>query len=351
LQIATDSTFASALLLSDSTIVDTFRTVTTLAYGKRYFWRVNGKNAGGNGQYSAVWNLSTLPQDPSVPVQIVPANGATGQPTTLTLRWTRPVGATSFRLQFGTDSSFTSGIILDDGAVTDTFRTVSGLALLTKYFWRVNADNIGGTSPFSPSWGFTTGLPAASAPVLMNPANGAQTGASVNFAWQASTPLVDKYWIDVAADSFFTFKITDTTLTQTSKIISGLIVGQKYFWRTRAHNAIGWGPFSQVWTITISSTVGVEEERGVPEKFALNQNYPNPFNPSTQIEFAVPQESRVTVEVYTMLGEKVATVVDEVMPVGYHTARFDASQLASGLYLYRMTSGQFTMTRKMMLVR
>jgi hypothetical protein len=351
LQIATDSTFASGILLNDSTAVDTFNTVTTLAYGKKYFWRVSGKNVGGSGSYSPVWNFFTLPQDPNVPIQLAPLDGATGQPTTLTLRWTRPAGATSFRLQFGTDSSFTSGIILDDAAMTDTFRTVSGMALLTKYFWRVNADNIGGTSAFSPAWGFTTGVPMASAPVLQNPANGAQTGTAVNFAWQASTPLVDRYWIDVAADSFFTFKITDTTLTQASKIISGLIVGQKYYWRVRAHNPGGWGTFSQVWTINVSSTVAVEEERGMPERFGLSQNYPNPFNPTTQIEFAVPQESRVTVDVYTMLGEKVATVVDERMPAGYHTVRFDASQLASGLYLYRMTAGQFVMTRKMMLVR
>ena len=72
----------------------------------------------------------------------------------------------------------------------------------------------------------------------------------------------------------------------------------------RAHNAGGWGPYSEVRSFTRDIT-DVSETRAIPKEFQLTQNYPNPFNPATQIEFGVPKESRVTLEVYNLLGQKV----------------------------------------------
>ena len=88
-----------------------------------------------------------------------------------------------------------------------------------------------------------------------------------------------------------------------------------------------------------------------PAAFALEQNYPNPFNPSTSIRFRVPEEGWVTLAVYDLLGREIATVVDGQKAPGSYAVEFDASGLASGLYVYRLTAGSFTQTRKMMLVR
>lgn len=91
---------------------------------------------------------------------------------------------------------------------------------------------------------------------------------------------------------------------------------------------------------------------GKPEVFALEQNYPNPFNPSTRIQFALPQTSNVTLEVYDMLGRKVATLINgEQMSAAFHTVNFDASALSSGMYIYRIEAGNFVSTKKMMLIK
>jgi hypothetical protein len=90
---------------------------------------------------------------------------------------------------------------------------------------------------------------------------------------------------------------------------------------------------------------------GIPRNFSLDQNYPNPFNPSTSIQFELPFATHVTLQVYSVLGEKVRTLVDEYRPAGSYAVTMDCMGLASGVYYYRITAGNFTQTRKMTLVR
>jgi hypothetical protein len=81
------------------------------------------------------------------------------------------------------------------------------------------------------------------------------------------------------------------------------------------------------------------------------QNYPNPFNPETTIRFTLPEKSKVRLTVYSITGEYVVTLVNSVMNEGHHQVTFDASKLASGIYLYRIQAGEFTQVRKMMLLK
>lgn len=99
-------------------------------------------------------------------------------------------------------------------------------------------------------------------------------------------------------------------------------------------------------------TTSVEAE-GVttPAEFSLLQNYPNPFNPTTTIAFSLPQSSFITLKVYNLLGSQVATLLEAYKPAGQHTVSFDASALASGLYYYTLTAGDFKQSRKMLLLR
>ena len=93
------------------------------------------------------------------------------------------------------------------------------------------------------------------------------------------------------------------------------------------------------------------EDETAPETFALGANWPNPFNPSTEIAFALPEATDVRLVVYDLLGREVARLVDGPLGAGRHAARFDAAQLASGVYLYRIEAGAFTATRRMTLVK
>jgi hypothetical protein len=92
-------------------------------------------------------------------------------------------------------------------------------------------------------------------------------------------------------------------------------------------------------------------EGGVPSTFALHQNYPNPFNPSTTIQFDLPQELQVKLNVYNSAGQLVASLVNERRQAGTHRVTFTATNLASGMYLYRLEAENFVQTRKLLLVR
>jgi hypothetical protein len=95
----------------------------------------------------------------------------------------------------------------------------------------------------------------------------------------------------------------------------------------------------------------VTNNGGVPERFALEQNYPNPFNPTTKINFTVPKSARVTLTIFNVLGQKVATLVDGFMNTGSYTVDFNATNLATGVYFYRLEAGGLSAAKKMLLLK
>jgi hypothetical protein len=96
---------------------------------------------------------------------------------------------------------------------------------------------------------------------------------------------------------------------------------------------------------------GVATLPGVAGEYKLSQNYPNPFNPSTKIDFSIPSAGLAQLKVFNVLGQEVATLVNENMTVGNHSVTFDASRLASGVYLYKLVAGSFVSTKKMVLLK
>lgn len=109
--------------------------------------------------------------------------------------------------------------------------------------------------------------------------------------------------------------------------------------------------FSVMGTSHLSDVTGVEKLPGVAESFDLAQNYPNPFNPSTNIRFSIPEEGFVTLKVFNILGQEVASLVNEVKTTGNYEVSFDASQLTSGIYFYTINTGNYSQTKKMMLIK
>ena len=133
---------------------------------------------------------------------------------------------------------------------------------------------------------------------------------------------------------------TTTELSKYSFLDQGLTVG-KYQYRLKQIDYDG--------SFEYSKKVSVEISR--PVEFSLEQNYPNPFNPSTTIQFSIPSEGVIKLTVLNIIGEEIETLVNEYKTEGTHQVIFNAENIPSGIYFYKLDSGSFTQTRKMILIK
>ncbi|NCS90343.1 MAG: hypothetical protein CO127_05920 [Ignavibacteria bacterium CG_4_9_14_3_um_filter_36_18] len=130
---------------------------------------------------------------------------------------------------------------------------------------------------------------------------------------------------------------TDHFITLTPNMLNGTVINQ---WSVMGDHDL------------VDVVVGVEELNSLtPAQYELTQNYPNPFNPSTKIRFGIPEAGLVNIKVFDVLGQEVTTLVNEFRNAGYHEVDFSASKLNSGIYFYTITSGNFSATKKMMLLK
>ncbi|MEW5843122.1 MAG: YCF48-related protein [Bacteroidota bacterium] len=122
----------------------------------------------------------------------------------------------------------------------------------------------------------------------------------------------------------------------------------------------GWvvGNYSIIHKTTTGGETSIKEENKSPTDFVLYQNYPNPFNPTTTIKFSIPSvgrnsisTSKVTLKVYDLLGREITTLVNEEKLAGNYEVKFDGSKLCSGVYFYRLTAGDFTASKKLILLK
>ena len=106
------------------------------------------------------------------------------------------------------------------------------------------------------------------------------------------------------------------------------------------------------WKDTVSQVVtGVDDIKQAPLSYDLSQNYPNPFNPSTTIKYSVPRTAFVSLKVYDVLGREVAALVNEEKSAGNYEVKWNAENFASGIYLYKIQTGSFTQTKKMIYLK
>ncbi len=201
-------------------------------------------------------NFGTVPSlpAPSVPTLSSPTNGATNQSLTPTLTWLAATAATSYNLQVSTASNFSSPLINATG-ITTTSRAISGLANSTTYYWRVSSTNTTSTSAWSAVRSFTTAAPLAIpvAPTLSSPANLAtNVSRTPTMSWNAVTGAAT-YEIQISTDAigFSTLAFGRTGLTARSIRVSPQLGSRTvYYWKVRAVNAAGTGPWSTVRSFT-----------------------------------------------------------------------------------------------------
>jgi hypothetical protein len=159
------------------------------------------------------------------------------------------------------------------------------------------------------------------------------------------------YELELSDNPSFNNATTIRGLTNPFDLVSGLSNG-RYYWRTRSVTADGkYSDYSQVAHFDVNSATAVGDNEIVPTEFALSQNYPNPFNPTTRISYQLAKDSYVTLKVYDLLGREVATLVNKNMKAGKYSVDFNASNLATGIYFYKLTAGDFNAVRKMILLK
>jgi hypothetical protein len=153
LQVSTDSTFAAAFVVNDSTVMDTAKVVRGYPGQSPVYWRVRSSNGAGTSAFSSAFTFTT--GFPGTTVALYPPNVATDIPTQLTLRWAKSPAAASYRLQLALNASFTAAL-LDTAGLTDTTFTPAPLEYYKIYFWRLRAKNGIGEADWSVSSRFRT---------------------------------------------------------------------------------------------------------------------------------------------------------------------------------------------------
>jgi hypothetical protein len=256
-QLSTSSDF-NPLLVDDSSLTATSKAVGPLENDKTYYWRVRTKDAVGSCGWSATWSFTTLPAAPDVPTLSTPENAAANQTLSPSLAWSASSRAVTYCVQLSSATNF-DPLLVDDSALTSTSKAVGPLANSATYFWRVRAKNSAGNSDWSATWSFSTLPPSAGALDLFSPGNGAVDQAiSPSLTWNAVTSA-STYCVQLSNASNFTpLLVDDSSLTTTVKAVGPLANGTTYFWRVRAKNAAGTGPWSATWSfVTIPSLPGV----------------------------------------------------------------------------------------------
>lgn len=292
---------------------------------------------------------------PPIPTLAFPNNNSNNIEDTVILKWFYPNLASSYRLQISKVQTFDSLLVYDVSGIADTFKTITGLDGQTKYYWRVNSVNAGGTSNFSAPFNFTTGFPPKS--LLAYPLNNTLNIPVDTFLYWRSTPGAATYKLMLARSLDFaqnSIIVNADGLIDTFFAVSGLQQNALHFWKVKATNQYGDGLYSDIWRFKTYNPTGIDNIEYIPDEYALEQNYPNPFNPVTKIRVKISQSGYATLKVYNLLGEEIVTLVSDYLNPGTYLFTFDSASknnIPSGVYLYRLNVNGFTSSKKMILLK
>jgi len=245
--------------------------------------------------------------------------------TTLATEWSQgsltdevEIESGEFALQYSIGNFF--GIQLENG------NDLTNFTHMHFDYW-VADESVGTDAILNPKLSNHAGLPDTEGETN---AIGSVNPVSTVGEWVSFDVALDDFTSESANGSLDRESIYQIVMT-TAGTISDVYIDNIYFYNQMA-----------------TSIDGVNES---PNRFTLNQNFPNPFNPSTTISYNIPESANVKLEVFNAVGQKVATLINGTQNAGSHTVSFDASNLASGIYLYKLTSGNQVKINKMTLVK
>jgi hypothetical protein len=397
LQVSTDAGFATTVV-DQSNITTTSSAVSGLASNTTYYWRVNATNSGGTSAYSSVWSFTTV----TLPTGLVAAyafdegsgttvSDASGHGLTGTI-----VGAATWTTsaKYGKALSFNGTTSYVDLGNPTALRLTGSMTLSA---W-VNAaanpaddgqiiaksnDNSGWQLKTSPDTGphtFGVGVSPSSSSLTQRystTVRSLNTWYHVAGVYNATAKTLDIYVNGVLNDGTLRGTVPASQVNSSLNVNIGRRTGGYYFngiidevrvynrtltqaeiqtdMNTPLSTLLAAAAAASAQVVTQDPDIiwaqGVTSETPVPERYGLDQNYPNPFNPSTTLRYAIPTEGHVTLQVFNILGEVVATLVDQDQRPGYYQTTFNAGRLASGIYIYRMRAGSSVVSKKLLLMK
>ncbi len=248
----------------------------------------------------------------------------------------------------GDSSSVASYSTIDTVAANATSFVDTTTSDTTKYTYRIYAYNVDTVSAFSNAFTYTTPLPVELTSFSADVVNGKimiswGTATEINNAgFSVERSIDNKNYSEVA---FVKGKGTSTEKSVYNFTDKSALSG-KYYYRLKQVDFDG----------TYQYLKSVEVDMGIPKNYSLDQNYPNPFNPSTTIRFALPMNAKVNIRLYNTLGQEVANILNNEFSAGVHETVFNASNLSSGIYFYRLEArgadgSLYTSTKRMLLLK
>lgn len=361
--------FSEPLIVS--TISDTsYQLTKNLLPDTTYFWKVIASDSAGlQTSSNEIFNFSIGNITPGAFSLIAPADSDTVYTTSPTFYWQEAIDpslkdSVTYTLYFAQDSTFSSGDTIK--SITNTSYQLSNLIDHQLYYWKVKSEDVHGAGRFSNQiYQFLTFAAPLEFKLLSPVAGDTVRNDSLIFIWNNSfdpnpTDTIS-YTLLYDTTKMFTHtikieNISDTTYTFTDSLADSTL----YFWTVVAtdNDSFTTSSSDTFYLLVLYIPTSVDEfgRSIIPKEYALKQNFPNPFNPDTKIQYQLTKSSMVTIEIFNMLGQKVATLVKERKPAGYYVINWNGKDdlgrnVSSGVYLYQLRTKEFIKVRKLLLLR
>jgi len=353
-QVVADSSNGS-VIFDSSGITGTQLSVSGLWNYRTYYWAVASYlDTLTDGFFFNHWFRTVV----SAPLLSSPTPRETNLPTTVPFSWDSTLGVTSYELQVATDSLFNS-IVSDQSTLTTYKDTLTVLSAGTRYFWRVRCSGDGGMSGYSEVRSFT--LQDMSLAVQATDFKAIPDIGSVTLSWRTQSEINNAGFNVLRKDpGSSAFKVVSSY--QSNDSLAGIGTsptgraydftdnkvksGSKYSYEIQCVSLAGTSNYLDTLTVTTE----------VPKVYALYQNYPNPFNPSTTIRFDLKQTSKVVLDIFNTLGQRVDEQNYGLLNAGRYNEVVQMSRFASGVYFYRIVANginndKFVSIKKLVLIK
>lgn len=339
-----DGNWHEMVKFDSSLITDTTVVVSGLSPSATYVWKVRATNQYGPGEWSPLSSFTTIPPVPYAPYPQYPENDSRNMPLSLTLSWRKVLGADSYRIQVSNVMDFSS-LIKDSAGVIDTTFNIMNLGNDLTVYWRVCATNIAGTGLWSDTLTFRTIVALPETVSVLLPADSAFTNLEyMTFAWNKGIRSVSEYAIEIATDSAMTNIFRQDTLEDTTFEIYGIEINQTYWWRIKAKNIAGWGPYGKKRCFVRMPSTPV-----IPKQFELKSLG---MNGSTHvIRYALPKRCKVNISFYDLRGRLVTSLINQEKAAGYYTIKIPTFQFAKGTYVQVFQAGTFVKRKSISIVK